>query len=293
MRNGSLYLHEKNEKKYKRVFINALAANAMLTVFKLGLGIFGYSKLVLIDGIFAFSNTVVLFLTWYGDGVERREPSEKHPYGYGKALFLIVSMAGLVILILSIYMFMFGINSMSWLEIHRSHSGAMMITLISIVANEFLYRYLRDEGRRYSNNVLAWNAVNNRINALTSLLILFCIILASMGNAYFERLGVIAVSLILFSLSLRILVMSFAGIMDKIPTQKVLDRIRSYAQKAKGVKDVVDIKARNIGTFLYIDLLISVDENLRMIDGDKIARSVEAVLIDNVPFTAEANVIIS
>ena len=277
----------------RNVFIVAIIGNLSLAVLKLGIGIFGYTKLVLMDGILSFVNALLLFLMWHGNNVEEKDPDSKHPYGYGKAIFLISSVAGFAVLVIAIYMFFYSIHNMVWFEIHRSHSGAMMVTVISIIANELLYRYLMDESRRYSNTILAWNANNNRINVLVSSLILIFILFASLGASYIERLGVMVISIIMFCVSLRILFKAFSGIMDKTPSQDILDKIKLYVGNLKGVKDVFDIKARYTGTFLHVDLCIAVDEALSIKEADRIARSVETRLIDKISLIREVNAIIA
>jgi len=289
MINGHIYL---NAQGCKEVFLRALICNLALAALKFGIGLFGYTKLILMDGIFSFACALVLLFMWLADSMEKRRYDERYPYGYGKILFLISSIAGLAVLIVAIYMFYYGVSRMTWLEIHRSHSGAMMAAVISIVANECLYRYLMDEGRRHSNIIISWNAVNNRIDVMISFLVLVFIVLAGLGFSFTERMGVVIISLIMFLASLRMLFRSFSGIMDKVPAREVLNRISAYARKVKGVKDVLRVKARYIGTFLHIDLYVSLDENLSMRQAHRIACDVENRLIDKIPFTKEANVII-
>ncbi len=289
MINGHIYPKARD---YKDVFLRALICDLALAVLKFCIGLFGYTKLILMDGIFSFACALVLLFMWLADSLERREYDERYPYGYGKILFLVSSIAGLVVLIAAISMFYYAVNLMTWLEIHRSHSGAMMAAVISIAANECLYRYMMDEGRRHSNSVISWNAVNNRINVLISSLVLVFVVLASIGFSFTERMGVVIISLIMFLASLRMLFRSFSGIMDRIPAREVLDRISAYARKVKGVKDIPRVKARYIGTFLHIDLHISVNESLSLGEAHRIAHDVEKRLIDKIPFTKEANAII-
>ena len=290
MINGKIY-SKKNEDR--QVFILGILGNLALAILQLCVGLFGYSKLVLISGIFSFTNAVILLLMWQGDILEKKEANERYPYGYGKAIFLTMSVAGLVVLIIAIYMFFYGLTRIAWVEIHRSHSGAFMVTVISIIGNELLYRYLMDKGKRQNNGVILWNVLNNRIHVLTLILILFFIFFASLGAAYVEKIGICLISIIMFFMSLRILFMAFAGIMDKIPPQKVLNQIKSYARKIKGIKEVLDIKARYVGTLLHLDLSIAVDEGLNMKDADRIARDFEDRLIQKAPFIKEVNVSIT
>ena len=58
-------------------------------------------------------------------------------------------------------------------------------------------------------------------------------------------------------------------------------------------RQVLAVKARYTGTFLHIDLRISVDGDLSMKEADNIARRVEEGLIEKIPFTREANVIVA
>jgi len=281
------------ETEHTYVFATGMLGNLALAILKLGVGLFGYSKLILMDGILSFTNAVILSLTWQGDRLEKKEFNERHPYGYGKAIFLIMSVAGLLVLIIAIYMFFYSLRAMVWLEIHRSHSGAMMVTVISIIANELLYRYFMEKSKGHLNGVIAWNALNNRIDVLVSSLILFFIVFASMGAVYFERIGVAVISTILFFTGLKILYIAFSGIMDRNPPDKIMNQIKSHARKIKGVKDVLSIKARYVGTLLHIDLRIAVDESLSIKEADRIAQNAEAGLIEKIPFIKEANVIIA
>ena len=188
------------ETGYIYVFATGLLGNLALAILKLSVGLFGYSKLVLMDGIFSFINAVILSFTWQGDRLEKREFNERYPYGYGKVIFLTMSVAGLVVLIIAIYMFFYSLTGMGWLEIHRSHSGAMMVTLISIIANEVLYRYLMEKSKGHLNGVIAWNALNNRIDVLVSSLILFFIVVVVVLRLFaISIVGILAFGVINFN----------------------------------------------------------------------------------------------
>jgi len=87
--------------------------------------------------------------------------------------------------------------------------------------------------------------------------------------------------------------LGFAGIMDKVPSPKILEQIRACAEKVNEVNDIVNIKARYVGTLLYIDMWISVDNDLSMELADKIARNVKVQIMEKIPSAKEVNVIIT
>jgi len=278
---------------YRYVFISGFFGNALLAAVKLAVGLLGCSKLVLMDGLFSLTNAVIFLLMWQGDILEKKRSSERHPYGYGKALFVIMFVVGLIALVVAIYMFFYSLTSIGWFDRYFPYLGAVMATVISIAGNEILYRYLSDSGRHYTNSIISWNAANNRFDVVISSMVLFFLIFSGLGAAHLERIGVVLMSMTIFCMSIRILFMALGGIMDKIPPEKILKQIKTCAGRFKGVKDILKVKARYIGTFLHIDLWIAVDEGLYMEAADKIAHDVEKRLIENVPFTKEANVIIA
>ncbi|MBF0254406.1 MAG: cation diffusion facilitator family transporter [Candidatus Omnitrophica bacterium] len=274
------------------VFIAVLVCDLSLALLKLTLGVMGYTKLILADGIFSAANAAVLILSWQGHVLESRPADEKHPYGYGKSLFLVEAVAGAVFMIASIYMFFYGVYGMEWVEAHRSHSGAFMAALISLVANEVLFRYLQDTGKQNNNATFLWNATHHRMNAIVSAWILVCITLSSLGLAYMDRIGVSLAAMLMFVVSLRVLIHSFSGIMDRMPPRQLLNEIQSFVKRTKGVEAVVDIKARFVGSKLHVDLNVLVDSGLKMREADAIARDVEARVLKQFERVREVNVML-
>ena len=290
MRNSNIY---PKESQFTHPFLAGLLGNLTLAILKLSFGLFGYSKLVLMDGLFSLMSAAAFLLPWQAEVLEKKKPDERHPYGLGKVLFLSMAAVGFLGLIIAIHMLFYSLRMMRWLEMHRSYAVAGMVTAISITANEVLYRYLMDKSKSRSNAIIALSARYNRIDVWISSFVLFLLILASLGATYPERAGVVIISIVVFFVGLRMVSIGFGGIMDKVPSQKLLDRIRSCAHKVNEVKDVVNVKARYVGTFLHIDMSIAMDENINMEHADGIARNVKTRLIEKIPFAKEVNVIIA
>ncbi len=81
--------------------------------------------------------------------------------------------------------------------------------------------------------------------------------------------------------------------MDKVPPKDVIHKIKVCAKSVDGVEHVTDVKGRFIGSFLYIDLHISVSDTLNLKKAATIAEKVEHLLIDKIPLLKEVNAIIS
>lgn len=283
----------RNRSQSVHPFLVGVFGNLGLAVLKMGFGLFGGSRLVLMDGLFSFMSSAAFLLPWQAQVLEKKTADIRYPYGVGKVLFISTTVVGLLGLVIGVHMLYYSLIVMTGLRMYGSYAGAVMVTIISIVANVAFYRYLMEENKKLPNTIISSSARYNRIDVWISCFVLFFLILIGFGAGYLERAGVAVISIIVLLVGLRMVFTGFAGIMDKVPPRKVLDRIRSCARKVKDVRDIVSIKARYVGTLLHIDMSIAVDEDLSMENADQIARNVKMQVMGKMPSVKEVNVIIA
>lgn len=279
--------------KSVRPFVAGVSANLGIAVLKFAVALLSGSRLVLMDGLFSFMATAAFLIPWQAQVIEQKPDNEKYPYGLGKVLFISMVVVGFLGLVISVHMLYYSIVIMVGLKAHGLYSLAIMVTLISIITNEVLYRYLQEKSKSYSNTMLIMSGRYSRIGAWISSFVMLFLILSYLGGAYLERIGVAIISFVVFFVALRMVFVGFAGIMDKVPSKKIMERIKACAQKADMVKDIVNVKARYIGTLLHIDMWITVEDDLSIAEADKIVRHVKALLMEKIPFAREVNVIIA
>jgi cation diffusion facilitator family transporter len=278
---------------FERPFLVGLLGNLGLAGFKLVFGLLAYSRLVLMDGLFSFMAATACLLPWQAEILQKRLPDERHPYGLGKVLFLSMAGVGALGLIIAVHMFFYSLTIVGWLRAHPSRVMALMVTGISIFANEVLYRYLMDKSRNYANGMMVTSARYNRIGVLISCFVLILLILPYLGVTAVGTWGVAIVALIVFIVGMKMIYNGFAGIMDRAPSKRVMEAIRACADRITDVKDIVNINARYVGTLLHIDLSVAVDERIDMKRAHAIAQDVKMRVIKRIPFAKEVNVIIA
>ena len=276
-----------------RPVLTGLLGNLALAILKLGFVLLGGSKLVLMDGLFSLMAASAFLIPWQAQVLEKRSADARYPYGLGKLLFISMAVVGLLGLVIATHMLYFSLIIMTGIKLGSSYTLAIMITFISIITNEVLFRYLREKNKKSSNGMLAMSGRYNRIGAWISTFALLILILAGLGAGYLIRTGIAIISVAVFFVGLRMVFLGFAGIMDKVPSPKILERIKACAQKVNEVKEVVNIKARYVGTLLHVDMWISVDDDLSMEQADKIARHVKVQLMEKIQFAKEVNIIIT
>ena len=283
----------RNHERQREIILRVAMSNFVLAILQLGIGVAGYSKLMIMGGIVAFANGMMLLIMWPGYEMENRERDERHPYGYGKVLFAIAFIVGVLFLVISVYMYSYSQTNMDWEEIHRSNSAVVMVSVIAFAANLAMFHFLKKEGVPQPNGILAWNALNNLMTAIVSILILICIILSSLGLFYMEKVGAMVISAILFCLSLRMLFNSSGGIMDRAPSRKIMELIRASAEQVRGVAKILEIKARHIGTYIHVDVALIIEQDVTMREANEVAHRVETSVAHAIPFfSKEINALI-
>ena len=282
-----------NLDKSIRPFVAGVLCNLAIAILKFGVASLGGSRLVLMDGLFSFMAASAFLIPWQAQIIEQKPHNEKYPSGLGKVLFISMVVVGFLGLVISIHMLCYSLIVMVGLKVHGLYTLAIMVTLISIITNEVLFRYLKEKSKSRPNTMLTMSGRYNRIGAWISSLVLLFLILSYLGGAYLERVGVAIISVVVFFVALRMVFVGFAGIMDKVPSKKIMERIKTCAQKVSHVKEIVNVKARYVGTLLHIDMWINVDDDLSMSEADKIARHIKVRLMEKVPFAREVNVIIT
>jgi cation diffusion facilitator family transporter len=274
-------------------FLTGFLGNLAIAILKFGIASLGASRLVLMDGLFSFMSAAAFLIPWQAHILERKAHNEKYPYGLGKVLFISMVIVGFLGLVISVHMLYYSLVVMVGLKVRGLYTLAIMATLISIITNEVLFRYLKEKSGSCSDTMLAISGRYNRIGAWISSFVLLFLILSYLGGAYLERIGVAIISVVVFFAGLRMVFVGFAGIMDKVPSKKIMERIKTYAQKVSQVKEIANIKARYVGTLLHIDMWITVDDDLSMSEADKVARHVKAQIMEKIPLAREVNVIIA
>jgi len=273
--------------------LTGLLGNLALAILKLGFVLLGGSKLVLMDGLFSLMAAAAFLIPWQAQVLEKRRADVRYPYGLGKLLFISMAIVGLLGLVIATHMLYYSLIIMTGVKLGSSYTLAVMVTFISIITNEVIYRYLKEKNKKTSNGMLVMSGRYNRIGAWISTFVLLLLILAGLGAGYLIRIGIAIISVAVLFVGLRMVFLGFAGIMDKVPSPKILERIKACAQKVNEVKEIVNIKARYVGTLLHVDMWISVDDDLSMEQADEIACHVKVQLMEKIPFAREVNIIIT
>jgi cation diffusion facilitator family transporter len=245
------------------------------------------SVALLADTIHNFGDASTAIPLWIAFRLARLRPSNRFPYGYGKA----EDLAGVAIVLLILTSaIVAGYESVDRFFNPRPVQLLWAIAIASIVGfigNELVAIFRIRVGREIHSAALIADGHHARIDGLTSLGVLASAIGIWLGFPLADPL----VGLIITALILRIMWSSaktiFLRMLDGVDP-RIVDEIRHAASDARGIEDVSDVRVRWIGHWLHAEVNLSVSPELSITDAHELAREARHEILHHLPYLSNA-----
>lgn len=265
-----------------------IIVNALLAILKGVGGILSGSRALLADALHSASDIVGSIVILFAVKVAVKPPDKEHPYGHGKAenvgsiiIALLLIVVGIEISISSVKVF-FGDIPVAPGKL------ALIIIIISIIIKEVLFYYKLFLGKKYNSTALISEAWHHRSDSLSSLAALIGVGAAMLGEhfgwpllVYGDAVAGIVVSLIVIKVGYKLAKESFVIMMEKVLTDEETKIYRKTVGTIEGVLRIDQILARTHGSYVIIDIKVSVDPDISVKQGHDIATQVKQQLIKN------------
>lgn len=245
------------------------------------------SVALLADTIHNFGDAATALPLWIAFRLGQRPPTARFPYGYGRVEDLAgVAVVGTILLSAIVS----GYESASRLLAPRpvAHWWAVAgAAAVGFLGNEAVARYRIRVGREIASAALEADGRHARVDALTSLTVLF----GTLGVRWGYPIADPLVGLLITAAILRIVWQSgktvFTRLLDGVdPT--VLDEVRRVARGTPDVAEVTEVRARWHGHRLQAELNLAVDPALSVERGHHVAREVRHRLLHHLPYLSDA-----
>ena len=263
----------------KTCTIIGLICNLILTVFKLLAGIFGLSYAMIADAIHSASDTVATGTAYLGIRVGERPADEDHPYGHANAETIAALVVALMILGTGIFLGISAINIIIKHDFESPTNIALIAAIISIIVKEGMFRYTIKVGERNNSPAVIASAWDHRSDAYSSIAALVGITGAKVASEYMDPIAGILIAALIIWMALKLLRSNIGIIMYERPDPAFLDKVTNTACVIEGVKGIDGVRVHRCGPSFNVDLKTSVDENLTVGDGHRVAGKVRAELL--------------
>ncbi|MBN1385411.1 cation transporter [Candidatus Woesearchaeota archaeon] len=263
-----------------KVSVIAVAANLVLAISKISIGLISKSSAVLAEGLHSSVDILSSMLSFLGIRAAKKPADKEHPYGHHK--FEVLS--GLAI---TIILFLTG----AWI-IYRSYNGfinpslteinylALGVMAFSATINEIMARIKLHYGRKEHSLSLISDGIHSRIDVISSLVIF--------AGLFLTPIFKYSDPLLTFLIGAYILKESFS--LGKEATDSLLD-VSAGEEIEKKIRDIIhgqkielsELKTQKKGSVITANMIIKLERSLSIGQANAISSGLQKRLTEEIP----------
>jgi cation diffusion facilitator family transporter len=275
-------------KRARQIAILGMVVSGILAVMKIIAGRQWHSAAVVADGFESAADIFSSGLVLIGLIVSARPPDENHPYGHGR----LETLTGLL---LGFFLFGAGvlISRQGLAAVDHSltpHWWALVPLAISIMAKGILVKLKHSYSREIGSSSLRADAANDAVDMISGSVAVVALSLTLWKPVEFERAdhyGAFVVGLIVIATAVRIMYESSLFLMDTMPDDAAIARVRSVAMAVRDVKGVEKCYARKTGLKYHVDLHLEVNPEITVRAAHDIGGRVRERIREEIPWVAD------
>lgn len=274
------------QKTANRVSLVSIIGNLILSAFKLLAGIIAHSGAMISDAVHSASDVFSTIVVVIGIRISAKESDKDHPYGHER-------MECVAAIILATVLLMTGL-SIGFDAVRTIVGGnsedlavpgmlALVAAIISIVTKEAMFWYTKINAKRIDSSALMADAWHHRSDALSSIGALIGIAFARVGFPIMDPIASLVICLFIAKASYDIFKDAVNKMVDHACDEKTEEQFRSCVSTEEGVLRIDDLRTREFGNKIYVDIEISADGDHTLWEAHDIAERVHDKLEEQFP----------
>lgn len=260
-----------------KVSINTIVVNILLTAFKLIAGFTAHSSAMISDAIHSASDVLSTVVVIIGVRMSEKKSDTDHQYGHER---LECVAAVILAVMLGITGGIIGVSSVDKIAdsitAHLIMPGktALIAAVVSVIVKELMFWYTRSAAKKTNSGALMADAWHHRSDALSSVGSFAGILGARLGYAVLDPIAGVIICIFILKVSIDIFRDAVNKMTDKACDEDTINAIHRMIGEVDGVIDIDLLKTRQFGDKIYIDVEISVDGQMRLVEAHEIAENV-------------------
>jgi len=268
--------HEEQRQAQRSTWISVWV-NLFLASAQVAIGVFARSQALIADGLHSLSDLVADGVVLFAARHSHAEADAEHPYGHARFETAASLAIGLILLATGVGMvWTAGVKLHDGQNLDAVHPLALVAALITLVAKEGLFRYMRRIGERLKSSMLIANAWHARADAASSLVVAVGIAANLLGYHSMDAVAAVIVGFMIVKAGWGFSVDAFHSLTDHALDPEEIARIHGTARAVDGVLDVHNLRTRRMGDWAVIDMHVEVDTHLSVSEGHYIAEQIAA-----------------
>jgi len=261
-------------KNIKRIILIEGLANLTVLVAKAIVGVSTGSLAVIGDALHSLTDVANNVVAWLVIHLSYKPADREHPYGHHKFETLAVFFLASLLVILA---FELAVNA-----IKKDHAPVVSgnielgIMLSVLIINIIVATWQRRWAQRLKSDILLADASHTFSDVLITSAVIIGWQLSSYGYLWLDRLCALAVAALILYLAYSLFRKAIPTLVDQYAIDPEL--VSSAIKEVKGVRRVLRVRSRWIGSIRALDLVISVDPTLPTSDAHEIADNIETLI---------------
>ncbi|KIL46786.1 cation diffusion facilitator family transporter [Jeotgalibacillus soli] len=255
-----------------------------LAVMKLIVGTLTGSEALRADGLNNTTDVVVSVAVLIGLKISRKPPDQNHHYGHMRAESIATLIAAFIMTVVAIQVLVQAGSVL--LEGGAAEPPTILAGWVAILSAGIMfvvYRYNLNLSKSINSSSLFAAAQDNRADALVSIGASIGIFGSIAGFSWLDPLAAFIVGAIILKTAITIFKDAIHTLTDGFDRGEV-DTITESIHDIPGIRSIQDIKGRSHGNIIFIDLTITVDPNLNVIESHDITEKIEQKVKQNHPY---------
>ncbi|WP_059105741.1 cation diffusion facilitator family transporter [Shouchella shacheensis] len=256
----------------------SICAYVVLAAIKLIVGYLFLSQALIADGLNNATDIIVSVAVLVGLRISQKPPDHDHPYGHFRAENIAALLAAFVMMVVGLQV-IWGAGT-SLLGDARTEAPHMLTAWVAIGGAAVMfavYAYNRRLAQRIDSQALMAAAQDNKVDAIVSIGAFVGIVAAQFGLGWVDTLAAFLIGVLICHTAWTIFRDATHSLTDGFD-ERSLSSYRKTVEQLDSVHALKTIKARQVGSSIYADVIIEVKPNLTVKDSHEIADSVEVKL---------------
>jgi cation diffusion facilitator family transporter len=279
--------HGQRQEKAKFVVNIGLGFNALLTVGKIGAGIFGHSQALLADGINSLSDVAYFLIVKIFIGLSGKPADSEHPYGHYQYETIAALVIGAFVITTGFAIFWDSVNKAfdimtGKLAVEAVRSFTLYVAIATIFVKIILMIQARYVGNATKNIAVLAISRDHRNDIFASLGVAIGIGLSIAGIVWADPLAGAIVAIIVAKTGFDILREATDELMEDVPGRELSEQIRAALADEAKILRIEEIHSHRFGPYLVANITICIDGALTVASADVIATDTERKLCDRI-----------
>ncbi len=253
----------------------SIAAYIFLSALKLIVGYMGDSQALRADGFNNTTDIIASIAVLIGLRISQRPPDHNHQYGHLRAETVASLIAAFVMIYVGIEVLITAVRNMFTTTHETPDIMTIAVSLFSALVMYGVYRYNLQLAEKVKSTAVKAAAYDNRSDALVSIGTAIGITAAIFGFPIVDTITAILIGIIIIKTAIEIFKEAVYLLTDGFDSD-MLDHIKEQIQAIAQVREIREVRGRQHGSRMLLDITIAVNPNLSVRRSHDIAELIEA-----------------